>query len=111
MVRCKQIDGAAMMSSVQSWVADTDEPSNQGHAFLAINVGAMMPLEEFHARITAMCKEIKSASAAEGGTIFLPGEMEWNKRERALTEGIFVPEDATILTHRFPRLFTFARSA
>ncbi len=90
------LSGAAMMSAVQSWVADTDEPSNQGHAFLAINVGAMMPLEEFHTRIATMCEEIKGASTAKGGTIFLPGEIEWNKREKALAEGIVMPEDVLI---------------
>ena len=90
------LSGAAMMSGVQSWVADTDEPSNQGHAFVAIDVGAMMPLEEFHARMDVMCKEIKGASPARGGTIFLPGEIEWNQREQALAEGIAMPEDVLI---------------
>ena len=90
------LSGAAMMSGVHSWVADTDEPSNQGHAFVAIDVGAMMPLQEFHARMDAMCKEIKGASPARGGTIFLPGEIEWNHRERALAEGIAMPEDVLI---------------
>ena len=84
------------MSGVHSWVADTDEPSNQGHAFIAIDVGAMMPLGEFHARMATMCKEIKGASTAKGGTIFLPGEIEWNKREQALAEGIVMPEDVLI---------------
>ena len=87
------LSGAAMMSGVHSWVADTDEPSNQGHAFIAIDVGAMMPLDQFHARMATMCKEIKGASTAKGGTIFLPGEIEWNKREQALAEGIVMPED------------------
>ena len=90
------LSGAAMMSGVQSWVADTDAPSNQGHAFLALDVGAMMPPEEFHARMGAMAREIKSASMAEGETIFLPGEIEWNKRETALAEGIVMPEDVLI---------------
>ena len=90
------LSGAAMMGGVHSWVADTDEPSNQGHAFVAIDVGAMMPLQEFHARMDAMCKEIKSASPAKGGTIFLPGEIEWNHREQALAEGIAMPEDVLI---------------
>ena len=90
------LSGAAMMSGVHSWVADTDEPSNQGHAFIAIDVGAMMPLGEFHARMATMCKEIKGASTAKGGTIFLPGEIEWNKREQALAEGIVMPEDVLI---------------
>ena len=90
------LSGAAMMSGVHSWVADTDEPSNQGHAFVAIDVGAMMPLQEFHARMDAMCQEIKSASPAKGGTIFLPGEIEWNQREQALADGIAMPEDVLI---------------
>ena len=56
----------------------------------------MMPLEEFHARIAAMCEEIKGAPTAKGGTIFLPGEIEWNNRETALAEGIVMPEDVLI---------------
>jgi len=90
------MSGAAMMSAVQSWVADTDKPSNQGHAFLAMNVGAMMPASEFHARMTTMCDEIKEADMAEGYEIFLPGEMEWNNREKALVAGIVMPEDVLI---------------
>jgi ureidoglycolate dehydrogenase (NAD+) len=90
------MSGAAMMSAVQSWVADTDEPSNQGHAFLAMNVGAMMPESEFHARMATMCDEIKEADMAEGYEIFLPGEMEWNNREKALADGIVMPEDVLI---------------
>ena len=90
------MSGAAMMSGVQSWVADTNEPSNQGHAFLAMNVGAMMPESEFHARMATMCSEIKEADMAPGYEIYLPGEMEWNNREKALVEGIVMPEDVLI---------------
>ena len=90
------MSGAAMMSGVQSWVADTDAPSNQGAAFIAMNVAAMMPEAEFHARMKTMCDEIKQADMAEGYDIFLPGEMEWNNRERALAGGIDMPEDVLI---------------
>lgn len=90
------MSGAAMMSGVQSWVADTDEPSNQGHAFIAMNVGALMPASEFHARMKQMCDEIKQADMAEGYEIFLPGEIEWSNREKALAEGIIMPEDVLI---------------
>ncbi len=90
------LSGSAMMSGVHSWVSEDEEPSNQGHAFVAINAGAMMPLEEFQARMGAMCQEIKGAETARGGTIYLPGEMEWEKREKALVEGIVMPEDVLI---------------
>jgi ureidoglycolate dehydrogenase (NAD+) len=90
------LTGSAMMSQVQSWVADTDAPSNQGHAFLALNVGAMMPPAQFEERMAAMSEEIKSADMAAGSTIYLPGEMEWQHRERVLVEGLVLPEDVLI---------------
>ncbi|MDP6778392.1 MAG: Ldh family oxidoreductase [Candidatus Latescibacteria bacterium] len=90
------LSGAAMMHSVESWVKDTDEPSNQGHAFMVINVGAMMPLEEFYDRMATMRAEIKSGTPVEGGTIFLPGEIDWNNREVAMAEGMALPEDVLI---------------
>ena len=91
------LSGSAVMSGVHSWVSyDDPEPSNQGHAFLAIDVGAIMPAAEFHRRMAAMAEEIKSADLAEGAEIFLPGEMEWERREKALAEGIEMPEDVLI---------------
>ena len=86
----------AMMSLVHSGVADDDEPSDQGHAVVAIDVGQIMPAEHFHARMAAMSEEIKAADVAEGAAIYLPGELEWRHRERALAEGIPLPEDVLI---------------
>ena len=91
------LSGSAMMSAVQSWVADVDEPSDQGHAFIAINAGAMMPIGEFHARMGSMTEELKSAPTAAGADrIYLPGEMEWERRDKALVEGMVMPEDVLI---------------
>lgn len=90
------LTGSAMMSGVHSWAADDPEPSNQGHAFIAIDVGSIMPAAEFHQRIASMSEEIKLAAPAKGGAIFLPGEMEWDHRERALRAGIEFPEDVLI---------------
>jgi ureidoglycolate dehydrogenase (NAD+) len=91
------LTGSAMMSAVHSWVAyDDPKSSDQGHAFLAMDVGAMMPIDEFHKRIGAMSDEIKSADVAKGTKIFLPGEMEWERREKTLAEGLEMPEDVLI---------------
>ena len=90
------LTGSAMMSQVHSWVSDEDEPSNQGHAFVAFDVGQMMPAERFHGRMAAMSDEIKAADLAEGAAIYLPGELEWRHRERALVDGIPLPEDVLI---------------
>ena len=90
------LTGSAMMGEVHSWVADDPEPPNQGHAFLALDIGAMMPRDEFFARMATLSTAIKGADSAAGGTIYLPGEMEWQRREQALAEGIALPEDVLI---------------
>jgi len=89
--------GAAMMSQVQSWASDLPEPSNQGHAFLAIDVAAMLPAADFNDRMAQMTQELKSAPTAEGtDRIYMPGEMEWDRRDKALVEGMVLPEDVLI---------------
>jgi len=88
------LTGAAIMSGVKSWVLDTPEPTDEGHAFIAIDIAQMMPLEEFKARMDGMIREIKGAPLAKGAErIYLPGEIELEKRDVALVEGIVLPPD------------------
>jgi len=88
------LTGSAIMSGVSSWVLDTPEPTNEGHAFIAIDIAQMMPLGEFKARMDGMIREIKSAPLAKGAErIYLPGEIELRKRDAALVEGIILPPD------------------
>ena len=88
------LTGAAIMSGVKSWVLDDPEPTDEGHAFIAMDIGQMMPLDEFKARMDGMIREIHAAPLARGADrIYLPGEIEWEKRDRALTEGIALPAD------------------
>ena len=42
--------GSAMRSQVQSWASDLPDPSNQGHAFIAMDVSSMMPAARGSAR-------------------------------------------------------------
>ena len=90
------LTGSAMMSAIHSWVADDSEPPNQGHAFIAIDVCKIMDKKIYYERIQSMTTEIKEAKPAQNGNVFLPGEIEWNNRERALSEGIDFPEDVLI---------------
>ena len=86
------ITGAAITRQVKSWVLDTPEPTNEGHAFIAIDVSAMLPLEVFKERIDGLIQEIHAAPKASGDErIYLPGEMEWEKREQALAHGMLLP--------------------
>lgn len=88
------LTGAAVMSGVSSWVLESPNPTNEGHAFIAIDIGQMMPLGEFKGRMDEMILEIKAAPLAKGAErIYLPGEMELEKRDIALVEGIVLPPD------------------
>ena len=88
------LTGAAVMSEVSSWVQDVPDPTNEGHAFIAIDVGQMMPLDLFKGRMDGMIREIKAAPLARGSDrIYLPGEIELEKRDAALVEGIALPAD------------------
>ncbi len=88
------LTGSAITSQVKSWVVETPEPTNEGHAFIAIDIAQIMPLREFKARMDWMIREIRAAPLAKGAErIYLPGEIEWEKRGGALTEGILLPAD------------------
>jgi LDH2 family malate/lactate/ureidoglycolate dehydrogenase len=56
-------------------------------------VNAIMPIDTFKARMDAMIREIKGAPRAAGvERIYLPGEMEWERRDQALRHGLQLPD-------------------
>lgn len=88
------LTGAAMAGQAGSWVRDQPEPSGQGFAFLAINVGMSMPVALFKERMNWLIQSIKQAPKAKSSErIYLPGDMEWERRDEALAVGMLLPED------------------
>jgi ureidoglycolate dehydrogenase (NAD+) len=88
------LTGAAMASQANSWVQDVPEPSGQGFAFIALDIGAMMSIHLFKERMDWLIQSIKQAPKAEGTErIYLPGEMEWERRDEALAKGLLLPAD------------------
>jgi ureidoglycolate dehydrogenase (NAD+) len=87
--------GGAIMGTVGSWMdSDPSQPTGHGAAFLAIDVSAMAPLDVFKIRVDAVIREIRAAPKAKGADrIYVPGEMEWQKRRDALERGIALPDD------------------
>lgn len=89
------LTGASMASQVLSWsFAGASLPTGHGAAFLAIDVNAIMPRDIFQQRVRQTVEEIRAApKAKDAERIYLPGEMEWQRREKALVEGIELPDD------------------
>ncbi|MDY3031440.1 MAG: Ldh family oxidoreductase [Clostridia bacterium] len=95
------ITGAGLLSEIASWNLDLTSVNNAGHAFIAIDVSKMIPPEVFNARINQMASEIKNGPKAKGAEkIFLPGEMEWDKRSAALENGEIEITDAMAESYR-----------
>ena len=92
-VLCGILTGASFLSGVKGWINESGIAADQGHAFIAIDVNAIMPIDTFKARMDAMIREIKGApKAAEVERIYLPGEMEWERRDQALRDGLQLPD-------------------
>lgn len=87
--------GAAMTWQIQNWIqSDPALATGHGAAFVAINVGAMTPIELFKRRVDELIREVRNSPCATGvDRIYLPGEMEWERRGKALAEGIALPAD------------------
>jgi ureidoglycolate dehydrogenase (NAD+) len=89
------LSGAGVTNQIGSWMfAQASKPTNHGAAFIAIDVKAMQPMADFVRRTEALVDEIHQAPRAEGvERLFLPGEMEWERYDRAQVEGIPLPSD------------------
>jgi ureidoglycolate dehydrogenase (NAD+) len=91
------ITGAALTWQVKNWIFDDpSQPTHHGAAFLVFNVASFSPLEDFFHRVGALIDEIHQSPTADGQRIFLPGEMEWEKRRRAQSEGLTLPPDIAV---------------
>jgi ureidoglycolate dehydrogenase (NAD+) len=91
------LTGALFTLDVKCWLRDFATPVNEGHAFMAIDIGQMMPVLMFKERMDQMIFQIHEAPKARGTErIYLPGEMEWEKRQKALREGIDLPEEVVL---------------
>ncbi len=87
--------GAGILSQIASWNLDMSSVNNAGHAFIAIDVSQMMNTDEFNKRINHLADELKNGKKAKGKSeIFLPGEMEWNRYEKAAEHGELELTDA-----------------
>lgn len=89
------LSGAAITHKVGSWLHDDGAgPTDHGAAFIAIDIQSMMPAEKFKQRMEGLVDEIHQSPLADGAErIYVPGEMEWERYDHSLREGIALPSD------------------
>jgi len=68
---------------------DPTRHENTGHFFMALQISRFVPLGEFKQRADQMTREIRGARRAQGADrIYLPGEIEWERKKERLIRGI-----------------------
>ena len=76
------------------WGIDPTGKHNDGTLFIAIQVPAFRPLEEFKAEVTEFAKSLKTSRPAQGfKEVLYPGEIEWLTRQERLRTGIPIEQD------------------
>src|SRR4051812_17136448 len=92
------LTGSSISNQVLSWTfSEPSIPTGHGAAFVAINIESFMPIEAFKQRMDHLIAEIHSAPRAEHSEhrLYAPGELEFSRREKALKDGIDLPDDVT----------------
>jgi LDH2 family malate/lactate/ureidoglycolate dehydrogenase len=70
-------------------VGSKGKPAHIGHFFMAINIGAFRPLQEFKHDMASLMEELRNAPRAEGQTrIYLAGEKEFELEVENRVKGI-----------------------
>ncbi|MBA3236569.1 MAG: Ldh family oxidoreductase [Chloroflexi bacterium] len=89
------LSGAEHTWRIRSWMTDGPTgPTLHGGAFLAIDCAALSEEGQFGGRMAELVEEIHAAPRADGvERIYVPGEMEWDRYEQAMTDGIVLPSD------------------
>ena len=89
------LPGGRITWEIGSWIFDeASKPSRHNASFIAIDIAAMVPPEQFEQRLRKLTDEIHGAATADGvERVLLPGEREGALFRRARTEGIALPAD------------------
>jgi len=81
----------SMLDNIVSWLFEIDEPNRVCHTFIAIDVEQFVGTEAFTKRIDDMVTALHEAPKAKGSDrIYVPGEMEWERYEKA-EDGLTLP--------------------
>lgn len=80
---------------IKSWLfAPPETPSNLGHTMIVIDLKKMMDPMQFTSRLEEYTNEIVNAPKALGSDkIFYPGEPNWINFDKAVNEGLDLPQD------------------
>lgn len=88
------LSGGGVMKEVPSWLFSMESKNDVSHMFIAIDISKFMDVGLFCQRIENVIDTLHATPLAKGtDRIYYPGEIEWERYERTLKEGLLLPED------------------
>jgi LDH2 family malate/lactate/ureidoglycolate dehydrogenase len=86
---CSQLSGSVWSKHVTGSRVVPPRPSDTSHAFIAINIDAFRPLDEFRASVDEMLHELRTMQPVEGQErVMVPGDPERYAYEERIEKGI-----------------------
>jgi LDH2 family malate/lactate/ureidoglycolate dehydrogenase len=95
-ILCGVLTGAGYgLAHAHERISSFATPPDLGHLFMAVDIKRLLPLPLFKVRVTTLIQQLRASELAEGTErIFLPGELEFRRRELRLQDGMPLAEDA-----------------
>ncbi|MGI6208028.1 MAG: Ldh family oxidoreductase [Anaerolineae bacterium] len=88
-ILCGVLSGAAFLTGVLPPKLDRTGPADVGHFFLALDIAAFRPIDEFKAAMDAFIRELQESPKAAGADrIYVAGEKEFMQEQERLQLGI-----------------------
>jgi len=88
-----ELMGGVMTGSRSGVDPATDPPSPNGVLAVALNLDGFIGLEPFEERTESVLKKVRATPAEMGSRVLIPGEPEWESKERRERDGIPIPEE------------------
>ncbi len=85
--------GAVLTGSRTGPDPDRIPPSTNGVLAIAINPEAFVGLERFRQGADELFAQAKAVEPEPGGRVLIPGEPEWETKEKRMREGIPIPDE------------------
>jgi LDH2 family malate/lactate/ureidoglycolate dehydrogenase len=87
------LTAAAFGPHLGSLYTEFERPQDVGHLLGAIDIGRLIPVAVFKQRLAQLCREVREAERADwADRIYVPGEIESEKRRAREAEGIPIAE-------------------
>jgi uncharacterized oxidoreductase len=91
-----ELMGAVMTGSRSGLDPETEPPSTNGVFIIAVDPEGFVGLEAFKQRVEYVLRGVKNTTPMTGRKIIIPGEPEWETRERRLRNGIPVHRETWV---------------